>query len=174
MYDRLQACFCDLPGVVRLVRPPSMCRDRAEPRSRRGTRVRRKRDKLSRTTSMKRRQRVGGKRRVGVCALRCTAPMQARGCERRLSQKGAASKCPAQSKSHRPLRFGVVGSGSVESLDGDRLARWARAGAGRLGGVPVTRWGRVRSARVGGREAPTEPMGAVWAVRPEGEVGTRD
>ena len=29
-------------------------------------------------------------------------------------------------------------------------------------------------ARVVGREAPTEPLGAVWAVRPEGEVGTRD
>ena len=44
-----------------------------------------------------------------------------------------------------------VGSGTVVPLDGDRLARWARAGAARLGGVPVTRWERVRSARFVGR-----------------------
>ena len=36
------------------------------------------------------------------------------------------------------------------------------------------RWGRVRSVRVVGREAPTEPLGGGWTVRPEGEVGTRD
>ena len=59
-------------------------------------------------------------------------------------------------------------------LDGDRWARWARVGARRLVGVPVMRWGRVRSVRVVGAEAPTEAFGVICAVRPEGEVGTRD
>ena len=49
-----------------------------------------------------------------------------------------------QSHPYRPLRLRGVGGGSVVPLDGDRLARGARAGAGRLGGVPVTRWDRVR------------------------------
>ena len=44
-----------------------------------------------------------------------------------------------QRNSYRPLHLRGVGSGSAEPLDGDRLARWARIGAGRLGGVPVTR-----------------------------------
>jgi hypothetical protein len=79
-----------------------------------------------------------------------------------------------QSNSYRPLRLSGSGGGSVVPLDGDRLARWARAGAERLGSVPVTRWGRVRSARVVGPEAPTEPLGAVCAVRPEGEGLTHD
>ena len=50
----------------------------------------------------------------------------------------------AQSHPYRPLRLRGVGGGSVVPLDGDRLARGARAGAGRLGSGPVTRWGRVR------------------------------
>ena len=54
------------------------------------------------------------------------------------------------------------------------MARCARIGARKLARVPVMRWGVVRSARVGGRGAPTEPFWTVWAVRPEGEVGTRD
>ena len=49
-----------------------------------------------------------------------------------------------QSNSYRPLRLSGVGSGSVVPLDGDRLARGARAGAARLGSGPVMRWGRVR------------------------------
>ena len=79
-----------------------------------------------------------------------------------------------QSHPYRPLRLRGVGSGSVVPLDGDRLARCARIGARKLACVPVMRWGVVRSARVGGRGAPTEPFWTVWAVRPEGEVGTRD
>ena len=80
----------------------------------------------------------------------------------------------ARQEPREAVRLSGSGSGSIVPLDGDRLARWARAGAGRLGGVPVTRWGRVRSARVVGREAPKELMEAVWAVRPEGEGLTRD
>ena len=82
--------------------------------------------------------------------------------------------CTVQSNSLRPVRLSGAGSGSIEPLDGDWSARWARAGAERLGSVPVTRWGRVRSARVVGPEAPTEPMGVVCAVRPEGEGLTHD
>ena len=79
-----------------------------------------------------------------------------------------------QSNSYRPLRLSGVGSGSVVPLDGDRLARGARVAIAVCVGVRVMRWGRVRRGRALVREAPTEPFGAVWAVRPEGEVGTRD
>ena len=66
----------------------------------------------------------------------------------------------------RPLRLSGVGSGSAVSLDGDRWARWARAGARRLVGERVMRWGRDRFLRVVGSEAPTEAFGAFSAVRP--------
>ena len=79
-----------------------------------------------------------------------------------------------ETKSYIPLRFSGAGSGSLEPLDGDRLARWARPGVAGLGSVPVMRWGRVRSVRVVGPQAPTEPSRAVRAVRPEGEGRTRD
>jgi hypothetical protein len=63
----------------------------------------------------------------------------------------------------QPLRLRGVGSGSVVPLDGDRLARWARAGAGRLEGVPVT-------SRVGGAFGEGESLGA---RRRHGAVGGR-
>eukprot|EP00966_Prymnesium_polylepis_P007727 177120-Prymnesium_polylepis.1 len=90
---------------------------------------------------------------------------------------------PAQSNSYTGAvtRLSGSGGGSVVPLDGDRLARWARAGAERLGSVPVTRWGRVRSARVVGPEAPTERVAGTWEPfafapfgRTEGEGLTHD
>ena len=43
-------------------------------------------------------------------------------------------------------------------LDGDRLARWARAAVVGLWSISVMRWGRVRSVRVVGREAARRPL----------------
>ena len=57
------------------------------------------------------------------------------------------------------------GGWSAEQLDGDRMARWARAGVARLGSVPVTRAERHLSERALRRDAPRRsdlgPFGAI-------------
>ena len=62
-----------------------------------------------------------------------------------------------------PLRLHGLGGGSVEPLNHDRWARWARIGAQRLGSVPVTRRECVWSARAFEREVLVEHF---WVVDP--------
>jgi hypothetical protein len=70
----------------------------------------------------------------------------------------------------RPLRLSGVGSGSVVPLDGDRLARWARAGGGRLGSGPVTRCECIVGLRSAAAATPIAPPSVVYRVS---DVGAR-
>ena len=72
------------------------------------------------------------------------------------------------------VTLGARGTGSGAPLDDDRMAHSTRAGVAGLVSVPVMRRDYDWSARVVGSEVPTEPLGAVWAVRPEGEGLTHD